>query len=331
MRPPSALACKGEAVEEWIDLRFFRPLGHAVARALAAGPVTADQVTGASLALGLAAGHLFFYRSPALNALGLALFLASDVLDSADGQLARLRGASTRFGRILDGVSDNLRFINLYAHLLARLVAGGAGLGALALVLLAGLSHSFQSAAVDFMRQAYLRLGVGSGSELDLPEALGRRPEPSWARRAAAALYRDYVRRQARLFPTTVALVRAVEAGDLAAVRADGTDLGTAYRARLAGPVARCAWLGQNLRFALLALTALPGRPALFFWITLGPLNLVLLALVRAQEREAALLLGSPAPAFAPAPGPRGAAPLASSADASSPGPVPAPRHVQPA
>jgi len=317
VRPRSALACKGEAVEEWIDLRFFRPLGHAVARALLAGPVTADQVTAASLALGLAAGHLFFYRSPALNALGLALFVASDVLDSADGQLARLRGASTRFGRILDGVSDNLRFINLYAHLLARLVAGGAGPGVLALALAAGLSHSLQSAAVDFMRQAYLRLGVGSGSELDLPETLGRRREASWARRVGAALYRDYVRRQAWLFPRTVALVRAAEA--------EGAGVLAGYRARLAPPVARCAWLGQNLRFALLGLTALPGWPALFFWITLGPLNLVLLALVRAQEREAAALLGSGA-APAPTPEPGLAAGVVSAA-----GPAPVRRHVQPA
>jgi len=57
--------------------------------------------------------------------MGFVLFIVSDVFDSADGQLARLRGTSTRFGRIIDGLSDNARFLNLYAHLLARLVDAG--------------------------------------------------------------------------------------------------------------------------------------------------------------------------------------------------------------
>ncbi len=47
------------------------------------------------------------------------------------------------------------------------------------------------------------------------------------------------------------------------------------------------------MRFALLALTALPGWPAGFFWLTLGPLNLVLLGLVRGQERAAGAMLHS--------------------------------------
>ena len=63
------------------------------------------------------------------------------------------------------------------------------------------------------------------------------------------------------------------------------------YRARTTGLVASCAWIGQNMRFLLLALTAIPGWPAGFFWLTLGPLNLVLLGLVLGQERAARAML----------------------------------------
>jgi hypothetical protein len=285
VKPPTALASKGRIVEEWIDLHFFRPLGYVVARRLVPTRATADQVTLASLALGLVAGHLFWYASARLNLLGVLLFVASDVLDSADGQLARMRGTSTQFGRIVDGVSDNLRFINLYVHLLARLVHAGWGWEALALALAAGASHSFQSAAVDFVRQAYLRLGAGAGSELDLPETL-ERPAPGapLGRRIASALYRDYVRRQALLFPRTAELVR--RAGD-----APPESLRQGYCDQLESLVPRCAWIGQNIRFLLLALTAVPGWPAGFFWITAIPFNLVLAALVLAQERRAAALL----------------------------------------
>lgn len=284
MTPPNALAAKGQVVEEWIDLHFFRPLGFRIARALGPTRATPDQVTVASLMLGLLAGHLMVYRSPALNAAGVGLFVVSDIFDSADGQLARMRRSSTRFGRILDGVSDNLRFINLYVHLLVRLALAGFGWEAVALAVAAGASHSFQSAAVDFMRQAYLYLGAGSGSELDLPETVGRTEARTWLQRIGARLYRDYVRRQAWLFPRTVELVRSAGADVAEPFRAD-------YRAHTAARVVHCAWIGQNMRFLLLALTVVPGWPAGFFWLTAVPLNLILLGLVHGQEREAREML----------------------------------------
>jgi phosphatidylglycerophosphate synthase len=284
VKPPNALAAKGEVVEEWIDLRFFRPLGFWIANALRPTRASPDQVTIASLAIGLVAGHLMFYASPTLNAIGVALFVLSDVLDSADGQLARMRGTSTRFGRILDGVADNLRFINLYLHLLARLAFAGFGWEALALAALAGASHSFQSAAVDFIRQAYLYLGIGRGSELDLPETIDRTKPRSFAQRIGAVLYRDYVRRQTWLFPRTAELVRAAGNDIAEPFRND-------YRSRTTRDVVRCAWIGQNMRFLLLALTAIPGWPAGFFWLTAGPLNLILFALVIGQERAARAML----------------------------------------
>jgi phosphatidylglycerophosphate synthase len=286
MTPPTALAAKGQVVEEWIDLHFFRPFGFRIARALQGTGATPDQITVASLLLGLAAGHLMVYRSIGLNAAGVGLFIVSDIFDSADGQLARMRGTSTRFGRILDGASDNLRFINLYVHLLVRLLLAGAGWGweGLVLALAAGLSHSFQSAAVDFMRQAYLYLGAGRGSELDLPETAERTEARTRLQRIGAFLYRDYVRRQAWLFPRTVELVRAAGAEAAEPFRAD-------YRDRTTLLVGRCAWIGQNMRFLLLAVTAVPGWPAGFFWLTVGPLNLILLGLVLGQERAARALL----------------------------------------
>ena len=295
MTPPTALADKGQVVEEWIDLHFFRPLGFRIAGALRPTRATPDQVTVASLLLGLAAGHLMVYRSVALNAAGVGLFIVSDIFDSADGQLARMRKSSTRFGRILDGVSDNLRFINLYLHLLARLALAGFGWEAVALALAAGVSHSFQSAAVDFMRQAYLYLGAGSGSELDLPETASRAEGRTWLQRIGTLLYRDYVRRQAWLFPRTVELVRAAGTEVTDRFRAD-------YRGRTATRVVQCAWIGQNMRFLLLALTVVPGWAAGFFWLTVGPLNLILLGLVLGQERTARAMLRvvtTPAPQHA--------------------------------
>src|SRR2546427_8861840 len=106
VKPPNDLSDKGHAVEEWLDLRFFRPIGIRIARALYPTGISPDQVTLWSLLIGLVAGHLFVYQDRWIDVIGFVLFVVSDVFDSADGQLARLRGTSTRFGRALDGISD---------------------------------------------------------------------------------------------------------------------------------------------------------------------------------------------------------------------------------
>jgi len=289
MKPPSAFALKGDVVEEWADRRFFRPAGYSLCRRLLPTRVTPDQVTTVSLVLGLIAGHLFLYDDRWVNAAGLLLFLVSDVFDSVDGQLARMRGTSTPFGRTLDGASDNLRFINLYLTLIARLVMAGMGWQAVLLGVAAGVSHSLQSMAVDTIRQAYLFFAAGSGSELDLPEEVEARPRPSGWRAVAAAGYRSYVRRQARMMPATFELVRRAGPAPSESLRRE-------YDEQLRELVAPCAWIGQNVRFLLLAVTAVPGWPAGFFWLTLLPLNAVLAILVTVQERRVGLMLQSEAP-----------------------------------
>ena len=273
-------ASKGPVVEEWADRWFFRPLGWRLATALLPTRISADAVTFASLVLGVLAGHLFWYRSAWINASGVLLFILSDVLDSADGQLARLRGTSTRMGRILDGLADTGRFVSLYGHLGARLYVAGHGWGGAVLALAALLSHSYQAAAADFIRQAYLYFAVGSGSELDIPEQSPPPEHPSVWSRISAWIYGDYVRRQAWLFPRTTALARALAGRDVPA------SLRRSWAERQRWVVQGCALIAQNIRFVLLALTAVPHWPAAYCWIVVGPLNAVLVFLILAHERE---------------------------------------------
>jgi hypothetical protein len=273
-------ADKGPVVEEWADRRFFRPLGWRIANALVPTRMSADAVTAASLVLGVLAGHLLWYASGWINAAGVALFVVSDIFDSADGQLARLRGTSTRMGRVLDGLADTGRFVSLYGHLGARLFVSGWGWGGPMLAFAALAAHSYQAAAVDFIRQAYLYFAVGKGSELDIPDQAPLAQSRSLFTRISSWLYGDYVRRQSLLFPRTTALVRALRGRDIpASVR-------RAWAERQRWVVGGCAWIAQNIRFLLLALTVVPGYPAAYCWIVLGPLNLILLVLILAHERE---------------------------------------------
>jgi phosphatidylglycerophosphate synthase len=269
-------------VEEWADRRFFGPVGWRVAQALLPTRISADAVTFGSLVLGVMAGHLMWYGSAWINAGGVLLFVLSDILDSADGQLARMRGTSTRMGRILDGLADTGRFVSLYAHLGARLYVSGWGWEGAALAFAALISHSYQAAAADFIRQAYLHFAVGKGSELEVG---GGGEQPTAARasslgtRITAWIYGDYIRRQTLLFPRTTALVRALAGRDVPASLRD------VWTRRQRWVVAACAWIAQNIRFLLLAVTVVPGYPAAYCWLVVGPLNLVLVALILAHER----------------------------------------------
>jgi hypothetical protein len=285
------LATKGDEVEEWLDLRFFRPIGARIANALYPTRVTPDHVTLVSLVIGLAAGHLFVYTSPLINALGFVLFIISDLFDSADGQLARRRGTSTRLGRALDGLSDATRFGNLGIHLAVRLVLHDAWPWPLAvgLLILAAVSHSSQSSAVDFVRHAFLSLVAGRGSELDLEPVVPPADAP-WRQRLVASLYAIYGRRQARTFPKTMGLLRAQHGRPLP------TPLAALYRAQARPLLRRCAWLGQNIRFIILGITAVAGWAAGLLWVSVVPMNVILLWLVAHQERAAGTLAATAVP-----------------------------------
>jgi phosphatidylglycerophosphate synthase len=278
----AGLATKGDEVEEWADLHFFRPIGGRIARHLVQTRVTADQVTLVSLIIGLGAGHLFVYANPWLNAVGFVLFIVSDLFDSADGQLARFRGTSTQFGRALDGISDGLRFVNLGAHLLVRLVltAGWSWPSATVLIAAAAVSQSAQNSAIDFVRHAFLAVAVGRGSELDIDESNEATGVSRW-HRLAIWVYRSYSRQQVRMFPYTAAILR------IQADRGLAPSAAAVYRAQIAPVVRQCAWLGQNLRFVILGVTAVAGWPAGLAWCTVGPMNVALLWILRAQERGA--------------------------------------------
>jgi hypothetical protein len=284
--PPNASFDKGAAIEEWADTRFFRPIGLRVARLCFPTGVTPDHVTLMALVTGLVAGRLCYYDDIRLNAIGVVLFVVSDIFDSADGQLARMRGTSTRWGKILDGLSDGLRFANLYVQLIFRLLHGGdAWWTAIPLGVLAGLAHARQAGIVDVIRQLYMYLAEGGGGEFNLAEDFDTVTATTAFGRFQLRFYRNYLNRTSRLLPTSVAVVRLARTG------AAGPAVGEAWAIVQLPVVRQCAWIAQNIRFALLAVILVPGYPKAFLGVTLVPMSCVMLAIRAAHERRAATIL----------------------------------------
>ena len=61
-----------------------------------------------------------------LNMIGIALHICANLLDNADGQLARLLNQKNRRGRIIDSLVDHVIFLNIYVHLALRCWTSGA-------------------------------------------------------------------------------------------------------------------------------------------------------------------------------------------------------------
>jgi hypothetical protein len=279
---------KAREVEGLLDLHFYRKIGYRVALLCSRLRMTPAQVTWSGAAIGIAAGHLYYYRDLRVNLAGMLLHVLANVFDNADGQLARLTNQGSRTGRALDGLADNLIFISIYAHLCARYTAGGGSQVVWLLALAAGASHSLQSAAADYFRNAYLWFAEGKArAELDSSLALqqdydrlGWQEQP-W-RKFLLRLYLNYTRQQEWLAPCLGKLKRA---------NLDQASAG-AY-CKLARPLIK--WLNllaTNPRMILLFALLILGRPVFYFWIELTFFNLLLALLLREENAICRRTLG---------------------------------------
>jgi len=94
--------------EEYADRFVHRPLAAWLVRALIRTPVTPNEVTLLSGAVGVLSGAVLAWGAdrPAARLLGGVLLFVAVVLDCCDGQLARARGTFSTTGAVLDGLSD---------------------------------------------------------------------------------------------------------------------------------------------------------------------------------------------------------------------------------
>ena len=111
---------KSTDTEEFLDLWFYRPLGFSCALFFRNRGIHPNVITIISIFLGIAAGVCFLQESLRWNVLGVLLLMWANLYDSTDGQLARITGQKTRWGRILDGFAGDCWFFCIYFAIAAR-------------------------------------------------------------------------------------------------------------------------------------------------------------------------------------------------------------------
>ena len=115
-------------------------LARALVRPLVNTAVTPNQLTTLRLLIGLSGcGFLAYGGAPWIH-IGAGLFVLSNFVDHADGELARLSGKTSRFGHIYDLASDAVVHVSLFIAIGIGLRDGFLGLAGVTLGIAAGIS-----------------------------------------------------------------------------------------------------------------------------------------------------------------------------------------------
>jgi hypothetical protein len=278
--PQSAgLAFKAREIEELADVYFFRPLGIVFAHAARVSRLTPTAVTLAAMGVGVLGGALLYNEGS--WAAGFALIVLHGVLDSSDGQLARMTGQTSELGRVLDGVSGYATHVAIYIAIIA---AHGGGVPIVLWAIAAGFANIVHAQMYDYHRTAY--------ADYAIKGVVPARP-PTGARSADAVLraYEAMQRLLAGAHHDVEAAIAARAAASSSTMAVTSCAMKVldedraAYRACFYRPVRGWNIMGDNTRRYAIGVLGAIGRLEWFFvWVAV-PMTAVFAAVWAWQAR----------------------------------------------
>jgi hypothetical protein len=145
-------------VEEILDLVIYRPISFLFVKLIYKTKLTPNQLSVISMIFGMASFFLFYPgRYELIVAAGIAIFI-SNVIDCADGQLARLKKNGTKVGRIIDGFIDYITGMAIFLGIGAALYhITGSPWYSWGIAAIGGFSRVLQNMFFDYYRNLYLQ------------------------------------------------------------------------------------------------------------------------------------------------------------------------------
>ena len=148
---------KMKEVEEIPDLLFYRPVAFLLVRVIYRTEITPNQISLFAIVMGILAGYFYSLGLPLYFTVGAVFFLAFNILDCSDGQLARLKKNGTPVGRIIDGISDYIATVAVYLGILFGFALRSDDHFYWVIMLaLAGISNIIHGIFVDFYRTRFI-------------------------------------------------------------------------------------------------------------------------------------------------------------------------------
>jgi phosphatidylglycerophosphate synthase len=292
---------KAIEAEESFDLIIYRPLAFLFVTATYRIDLTPNEVSVTAMIIGVLGGVLFGCGSYACLAAGAACYFLSNVLDCADGQIARLKKNGSRIGRIVDGFIDYVVsiavFLGIGISLTKGVIAGtfppfGAGVlgisGTAAGIIYvwlvtaaAGASTAVQAFHFDLYRNNYLKYVYGKFATLeeeirDYEEekaaALRKHGPGKYIELLLINIYLGYCRLQMKS-PSEKAAEQAVAVSS------------AEYARRNRSLLRAWSYIGSTTHITVCVACALAGNLELFLLITLLPLNALMGTILFFQTR----------------------------------------------
>ena len=158
---------KNRSAEEKYDLVFSRPGGYILAKILGGGlKLSPNAISLLGMFIGMVGGAMLF-RQDSLLYTGIAGFLITlaGVLDSADGQAARLYNRQSQLGRYYDAIIDNVVFISCYIGAILYFVDTYTLLGCLALGAVSGAVHSIKTCIYEYYKGEFIFFCGGTDNQ----------------------------------------------------------------------------------------------------------------------------------------------------------------------
>jgi hypothetical protein len=257
-------------VEEILDLTIYRPLSFLLVKLIYRTNLTPNQLSVIAMFLGILAGIFYGLGTHQFIVFAAASFFMCNVLDCADGQLARLKKNGTRVGRIIDGLID-------YVTSLATFIGIGIALnnnpefGPIYWVLIAagGISRVFQNMYFDYYRNLYMAyvhhkvddIKRETEAYVKFRHEIGK-TEGRLVVKSLVDIYVWYSKWQMRI-------TKHVELD----VTSDEYKKNNKLILRL------WSWLGSTTHLTTLVIFSLMNRLDLYFWVTLILGNIILICL----------------------------------------------------
>ncbi|HLN58194.1 MAG TPA: CDP-alcohol phosphatidyltransferase family protein [Thermoanaerobaculia bacterium] len=267
-----------------MDLWIYRPLAFLVAWPLRKTAVRPNHVSLASLACGVAAGFSFGSATWAGAILGAIAYFFGNVLDCADGQLARLQSSASPIGYLVDGAADYVGTTAVFVGMAHWLnLQRPAPLNWWWLVVAAGISMAWQCAFLEEKRKEWQRRVYQRSRDRKAElEALARQAA-EWraerthlAGRVLIAGYRAYRTGWAPLTRSAVE-TSVPDAGDE-----------TRWVECHLPVLRRSVWIGPTMHVTAIVLcTGLLNRPDWYLWAATTIGNLWMIATLVAERRAA--------------------------------------------
>jgi phosphatidylglycerophosphate synthase len=152
---------KSSTSDELINTYFLRPAAGVLVRLLYRTPITPNHLTLASIAAGLMAALLYAQAAAETTIIAGLLVTVKDILDGADGQLARSRQQYSRAGRFLDSIGDFVVNVAVFAAFSWALTSQTGNPTFLALGALAFLGTTLRVSYHVYYQTAFLHLQGG--------------------------------------------------------------------------------------------------------------------------------------------------------------------------